>query len=203
MKGLGTIMKETIENERLEQADQEKREKNFILHRVPESDKSEASPRAGDDIKFFQQLTEDVLGIGDLKPTKAIRLGAKKTSKDSDGTTTERVSSRPLKIVLPSKEDRDLLFRNLRKLRAADKSFASISVSYNLSQDLRKQIKMKIEGAKDKVEENAKNYMHRMRGPPKRLEVQKMKRKEKLSAESLDGAFVDNPRSSFFPILLR
>ena len=37
VKGLGTIMKETIENERLEQADQEKREKNVILHRVPES----------------------------------------------------------------------------------------------------------------------------------------------------------------------
>ena len=145
VKGLGTIMKDTIENERLEQADQEKREKNVILHRVPESDKSEASARAGDDIKFFKQLTEDVLGIGDLKPTKAIRLGAKKTSKDSDGTTAERVSSRPLKIVLPSKEDRDLLFRNLRKLRAADKSFASISVSYDLSQDLRKQIKLKIE----------------------------------------------------------
>ena len=192
VKGLGTLKKETIENERLEQADQEKRKKNVIRHRVPESDKSEASARAGDDIKFFQQLTEDVLDIGDLKPTKAIRLGAKKTSKDSDGTTEERVSSRALKIVLPSKEDRDLLFRNLRKLRAADKSFASISVSYDLLQDLRKQIKLKIEEAKNKDGENAKN-MYRMREPPNRLEVQKLKRKEKLSAESLDDAFVDNP----------
>ena len=193
VKSLGTIMKETIENERLEQADQEKREKNVILHRVPESDKSEASARAGDDIKFFKQLTEDVLVIGDLKPTEAIRLGAKRTSKDSDGTTAERVSSRPLKIVLPSKEDRYLLFRNLRKWRAADKSFASISVSYDLSQDLRKQIKLKIEEAKNKDGENAKNYMYRMRGPPNRLEVQKLKRKVKLSAESLDDAFVENP----------
>ena len=104
-----------------------------MLHRVPESDKSEASARAGDDIKFFKQLTEDVLGFGDLKPTKAIRVGAKKTSKDSDGTTAERLSSRPLKIVLPSKEDRDLVFGNLRKLRAADKWFASISVSRPLA----------------------------------------------------------------------
>ena len=183
VKGLGTIMKETIENERLEQADQEKREKNVILHRVPESDKSEASARAGDDIKFFQQLTEDVLGIGDLKPTKTIRLGAKKTSTDSDGTTAERKSSRPLKIVLPSKEDRDILFRNLRKLKAADKSFASISVSYDLSQDLRKQIKLKNEEAKNKDGENANNYMYRMRGPPNRLEVQKLKRKETVSGE--------------------
>ena len=103
------------------------------------------------------------------------------------------MSSRPLKILLPSNEDRDLLFRNLRKLRAADKSFASISVSYDLSQDLRKQIKLKIEEAKNKDGENAKNYMYRMRGPPNRLEVQKLKRKVKLSAESLDDAFVDNP----------
>ena len=36
VKGLGTIMEETIENERLEQTDQEKREKNVIFHRVPE-----------------------------------------------------------------------------------------------------------------------------------------------------------------------
>ena len=177
--------------------------KNVILHRVPESDKSEASARAGDDIKFFKQLTEDILGFGDLKPTKAISVGAKKTSKDSDGTTAERVSSRPLKIVLPSKEDRDLVFRNLRKLRAADESFASISVSCDLSQDLRKQIKLKIEEAKNKDGENAKNYMYRMRWPPNRLEVQKLKRKVKLSAESLDAAFVDNPWSFFFSILMR
>ena len=56
----------------------------------------------------------------------------------------------------------------------------------------------KLKRPKTKMERMQKNYMYRMRGPPNRLEVQKLKRKVKLSAESLDDAFVDNPWSYFF-----
>ena len=174
-----TIMKETIVEQVKERADLENRETNLIIHHVEESEKADSKERADEDAAFFGELCK-TLQIQPHVPKKTIRLGKKQVGKD-----ITKPPPRPLKVVLETNAAREQLMTNLTNLKNADPKFKAISVARDYPKEVREEMKMKLQEAKARDGDEAKNFIYRMRGQPHQFSVHKLRRRPRVDASTL------------------
>ncbi len=153
------IMKETLVEQKKEEADRENRENNIIIYNVDESEKVNAGDHTEDNMTFFKTLCEEVLQIQIPNTKKNIRLG----KKPAEG---EPQCPRPLKVILDSKDDRNEVIKHLTKLKDAEEKFRQISVTHDYCKEDREKIRTKVAEAKQLEEvDQSKNFRYRVRGP--------------------------------------
>ena len=160
-----TAMKRVMLEQKTEDMNRDERLKNFIVHRLPESNRDTADERREDDEnKISEFLT--VLGVPD-KPKKMYRLGK--------FTETNKTSPRPLKVVMETCEAQSAVMNNLKELAKADQHLKNLSISYDMTNDERAMVKEKVEEAKEKTKQS-KNWIYKIRGPYwnlKEIKIQK------------------------------
>lgn len=169
---LKSIMQETLALQEKEKIENERREANIILYRVPESKKAGAVERMKEDTDYFNNFCEEGLQLDPKDTLKIIRLGAHPVQEAESDIIP---APRPMKIVLKDKMEKQTIFKNLKNLK--NTSFSKISVSEDYSQDTREQMKQKLLAAKKSDGELAKTFIYRFQGPAWQLELKRYKRK--------------------------
>lgn len=113
-----------------------------------------------------------MLGQSDIEVKNVVRLGK---------TNSDNTKPRPLKVTLKNKEDVQKVMANLTKLKDAEEKFRRISVTKDLTQEERAQIKQKVEEArqKEKNESEGGLWTFKVRGPPWNLRIIRMKKTQK------------------------
>ncbi|KAI4825819.1 hypothetical protein KUCAC02_021485 [Chaenocephalus aceratus] len=158
------IMKEARDEQLKETDDRESRENNLIIYQADES--TEETP-----VEFFDSLCENIFEIGKLQTKQVIRLGTQATQGPK--------RNRPLKIVLNNRDDKEKIFKNVRKLKNCENKYQRISISNDYNKEDRELIRNKVEEAKAKTAaEESKNSVFRVRGPPWNLRLVKLRKQE-------------------------
>ena len=166
------IVQETILQQKKEDKSREDRECNVIVYNVKESSEPSPGIRKVEDERFFEKLCVEALKIHQKLETKnLIRLGKK---------SEDQGKSRPLKIIMQSKEDKNLVMSNLTKLKDADDMFKRISVTHDMTLEERDLVKKKVQEAKEKEKQHSEGgqWIYRVRGPPWNLTIVKLKRQD-------------------------
>ena len=154
-------MKEAIVEHAKEKAQDEERQRNIIIYRLPESDDDDQDKRKDYDKSLFEKLSKNELGIAGVKPTKIIRLGRR----DPELT-------RPLLVTTPTVMDKRRIMASLNKLKNASEDFSNISVSNDLTKEERQERQNLVLEAKCKQEEDGQNQRpFRIRGPPGKMRI--------------------------------
>ena len=115
-----TVMRTARNNEKIEEGEKQRRANNIILHGAEEIGDTP------DDIKKADTgyIKEIFAKIGaEVEPSSIVRLGAPK----EDG-------NRPLKLVMKSKEDKEMVMNNLGKLKNTERLFGKISLKMTIPQ---------------------------------------------------------------------
>ena len=109
----------------------------------------------------------------DLKIKSVFRLGRFSEDKHKEG------KSRPIKLVLYKSDDRDSIMRNAYLLgegECSDPELRGIHLGYDLSEQERNDIKVKIDEAKE-LSSNSNKYFWKVRGPPWNLWLKKVEKR--------------------------
>ena len=161
---LRKIIKETKNDEKVEESEQAKRAKNLIIHGAEEYGEDTESVNNID-----KEYIDDILkhlGLA-LKPDSVTRIGNPKKS-----------NSRPIKVCMKSKEDRQAVMTRLYRLKDTEHEFGKISITEDYMQTERNMIKNWNAKAKDKSTED-NEYIYKVRGDPKNgLKIIRFKRRE-------------------------
>ena len=176
MPNMKKIMKETLQQQKQEKEDNEKRENNLVLFNVPESKFGNPKEKENEDLQVFHQFCAEGLRVqmDESQIDKVIRLG-KISNEDA-------ARPRPLKIFLKEKKDKVNIFRALGNLKQAELQFQRISFSHDYSRQTREQINSMIDEAKKKDGEDSINYRYTIRGPATQLQFHKRRRKTDTNA---------------------
>ena len=146
-------MKSSRNAELIEKQEQEKRKNNLIIYGISEEVTEETISLQEQDRNFINSVLEQI--EVDVTPKQIVRLGNKNADK-----------KRPVKIILNSSEDKEMIVSNLNKLKNANTSLRSISVRDDYTIEERKLIKTMNEEAKKRNQ--AENVTHwKVRGTPK------------------------------------
>ena len=133
--------------------ERERRETNLIVHNVCESNSSDKKECEGRDLGGLQKLF-NLIDVN-LDVSDSVKFTRREGERKSDN------SSRPLKVVLRRKEDRDLVLSNAHKLsKCSDEQWRQVSVVSDLTRlqrkdeaDLRRQAASKnLERSREEVE---------------------------------------------------
>ena len=122
VKQTKAIVKEAIVDHAKEKAQDEERQRNIIIYRLPESDDDDQEKRKDYDKSLFEKLSKNELGTAGVKPTKIIRLGRR-----------DPALTRPLLVTTPTVMDKRRIMASLYKLKNASEDFNNISVSNDLT----------------------------------------------------------------------
>ena len=162
VKQTKAIVKEAIVEHVKEKAQDEERQRNIIIYRLPESDDDDQDKRKDyDKSLFFEKLSKNELGIAGVKPTKIIRLGRR----DPELT-------RSLLVTTPTVMDKRRIMASLYKLKNASEDFNNISVSNDLTKGERQERQNLVQEANCKQEEDGQNQRpFRIRGPPGKMRI--------------------------------
>lgn len=120
-------LKSAINQHSQEEQEKENRDRNLIIHRVPESHKKDLAARKTDDAVLFQGLCGEVLELDDVEVVKTVRLCRKQEGKH-----------RPLKIILKDRVGKRRIMASLYKLKEAAEPFSNLSVCNDMTLDERK-----------------------------------------------------------------
>ena len=134
----------------------EQRKNNVILYRVPEPENKEASDRLASDKKVVQDLMRHLKVHGE--PLKVYRLGQYEEAKKNKG-------SRPIKVEFESPDKQIAIMTRAKMLKDAPSNLKEISLSHDLSEDQRVELKGLVERAKSQTSQS-KNSVWRVRGYP-------------------------------------
>ena len=157
-----------IDDVSLEMSDRERREKNLIIHGLNELDGGSKEDEERHDIVLIKTLVKDTLkvDINDQEIAKTIRLGTKNSRLRANRKEGEsKFVPRLLKVMLSSKEKKDVILRNLSKLKGT--AHNNLSIRHDLTKMQRAQ--------KDRLYTQAKEmqradplgkYFYQVRGPP-------------------------------------
>ena len=139
-----------------EASKKEQRKNNIILYKVPEPQDKEANDRLKSDKNIVQQLMSHLKVRGE--PVKVYRLGKYEEAKKNQG-------SRPIKVEFENHEKQTEIMSNTRKMKDAPEHLKGISLSYDLSEDQRDELKKMVNQAKKDTLES-KNSVWKVRGYP-------------------------------------
>ena len=145
------------------QKDDEERQRNLIIYRIPESLASVTEARTKDR-EAIQRLLE-TLDV-DSSPVEIRRLG--RFDKD-----IVKDRPRPVKVMLTDRSTRDLAMANVAKLaRATDPTIKSLQVCYDLNKDQRVRQKSLVAEGKE-LSKNSQTHIWKVRGPPENMLLRK------------------------------
>ena len=163
-----TIMKQAVEESKREEQINEDRQCSIVVHvRLKESSKDNVEERKEEERELANRLCTIGARVQGCQVKKTSRLG--KYDKNS-------TKPRPLKISFANKQQQQKVLANLSNLREAEQDLKCLSISPDLSQEKRQEIKQKVEEAKEKCN-NAEGVIFRVRGPPDNLRIVQMKKK--------------------------
>ena len=146
------IIQDAKNNDKVEESEQEKRAKNFVIHGADEYGDTPEKVKKLDTDYVIEILTH--LGITQ-KPESVTRLG--------NPTDTKK---RPMKVVMKMKEDKEKVMKNLGRLRGTIDYFGKISVTEDYTQSEREQLRKWSDDAKKKSASDPK-FDYKVRGDPK------------------------------------
>ncbi len=178
------IVKTAIDESKKEEKDVEDRKRNIIVFNAEESKSEVAEDRKSDDITLFTSICHSISDSlfvydedNDDEVIQARRLG----KKHEDGTP------RPLLVTVGSEDTKRKIFANLYKLRnTEDATFKEIGMNHDMTKEERKKTKLLVEEAKQKtarlaenpdLDEESKNFVFRVRGPPWSQEIIKVRKR--------------------------
>ena len=167
-----TIIAETKNEELLTKNDRQRRETNIIVHGVKERSKCPESRMKEHDVTYINELLA-VLGVN-LDVKLITRLG----NINSEG------KCRPIKLVMNSVEDKELVMSRLSNLKSAEDQFKFISVKDDYTPSERELIKYKYNQAQEMNERDNTNEW-KVRGSPKNgLRIAKIKKNASIQEPS-------------------
>ena len=146
------IIQDSKNNDKVEESEQEKRARNFVIHGADEYGDTPERVKKLDTDYVIEILTH--LGITQ-KLESVTRLGNPTDSK-----------KRPMKVVMKTKEDKQNVMKNLGKLRGTIEYFGKISVTEDYTQSEREQLRKWSDDAKKKSASDPK-FDYKVRGDPK------------------------------------
>ena len=141
----------------MEESEQEKRAKNFIIHGAEEFGENAKEIQEADD-DYVKDILEH-LGTSQL-PVKIMRLGQPNDRK-----------KRPIKVIMGSKAAKEKTMSNLRKLKGTEEDFGKISVTEDYTQTEREKIREWAVKAKAKSEQDAEHNYKVRKDPKNRLSL--------------------------------
>ena len=148
-----SIMKETKNNELVQEQERKSRSRNIIIHGIAEI--------SGDNKKIHdEEFIKSLLNTIeiDIKPNAIMRLGNATTKQD-----------RPIKLIMSSELEKNSIMNNLRKLKDAEAKFKKLRITDDYTVEEREEIKKWVNKANLKNSEEGENSHHiwRVRGSPK------------------------------------
>ena len=154
------------------QKEDEERQKNILVYRLPETVSSAEEARKNEKEQVKKLL--DALEVN-ASPVEIKRLG--KFNKD-----TVKEKPRPIKIVFGNKISRDEAINNARNLgKIQDENLIwlkNLQICYDLNKEQREQQKAKIDEAKE-LSKNSETHVWRVRGTPGNMFLKKFEKKTK------------------------
>jgi len=152
----------------LEEQDKEKRRKNIIIYRVPETAGALNEERKVHDKKFCEQLLVKMdIGLAPEDITNTLRLGRR---------NEQATEPRPLLVQLGSRLAKNMLMESLYKLSSLEDKFKRIIVAHDMTQKERVECKALVAEAKRKTE-NSGEWNYKVRGPPGQMIIVSVRRR--------------------------
>ena len=156
----------------------EERKRCIIIHHLEESEDDDVGERIQHDtdetIDICKYLGNDEFGEHNID--KLFRLG-----------TRERGKTRPLKVCLDTMITKYKVIRNTSKFKDSEE-YKAISIQHDLTKEQREEIKALVELSKKKEEEDISgNYIYRVRGPPGRKYILKMRKKIEAAVTEVES----------------
>ena len=171
---LRTIIKETRNEELVEESEKKQRACNIIIHGVEENAATDKEEAKESDQEFIANFIRAV-GLNKIKYKNCVRIGKSDPSK-----------KRPIKVVLNSEAEKNNIMENLKELKGQE-SFRGISVTDDYTITERQMIKNQSEKAKEQNNKEPPNsrYVWRVRGTPKNgLHLKKFLKKAPVAIHS-------------------
>ena len=134
------VMREARNEEKIEEKEKQKRACNIIIHGADEVGQT-ADEIIAEDNGYIKEIFAKI-GVN-VTPNIITRLGDKTGHKN-----------RPIKLVMKSKNDKEVVMGNLNRLKGTERYFGKISIKDDHTKNEREQIRSLTEQAK---QENAKN----------------------------------------------
>ena len=163
-----------------EEKNKERRRKNIIIYRVPESKASGPEVRKKEDLDFCRSLVQDNLGIegSEEEFENVIRLG-----KRDDNIC------RPVLVQFKTMGIKNLVMESLGKLSNAEERFKRISITHDMTQKEREECKKMVEEANKRQQVESGEFVFRVRGLPGDLKIVKLKKRQLPAADHqrMDG----------------
>lgn len=149
-----------------EMKDHETRARNMIIYKLKETGNKEESVKQ--DRKFCMDLCNEVLGItvneDDFR--SIFRIGKKTEDKDK---------VRPLLVQFKEKTLKNKVMESMYKLKNASDEFRKVSITHDLTEKERKEVRDLVEEAKAKQASESGEYSWKVRGSPGQLRLIKVK----------------------------
>jgi len=82
------------------------------------------------------------------------------------GRRNEEDSPRPVLVQFGSRHIKNLTMESLYKIKSMDSRFRNIIVAHDLTKKQREECKALVQEAKAKTDQESRDYMYRVRGPP-------------------------------------
>ena len=151
----------------------ENRERNIIIYNAPEGNGRFRQENQDQDKAIFKRIAEICeVEIPDGKIDRVIRLGKKTEGK-----------RRPILVALSDVEDKKDIFRNLINLRNSDENIKELTLSNDMTPEERNETKQLLKEARELQDEDPEHW-YRLRGPPWRREINKIRMNEEELAEN-------------------
>lgn len=117
--------------------DKERRERNVLIHNIPECESANAEERQNYDHLSFQNIVTALLGEEELTNMEAV--GVIRLGKKVEGSTGDNVKPRLMLVKLKEKEKVDKLIKQRTRLR--DVGFSNVYLTRDLAPDERQEQK--------------------------------------------------------------
>ena len=147
-----SIMRDARNDEKIEESEKERRSKNIIIHGAEEVGNSPDDIKK-EDSQYVKELFKKISATSE--PSLITRLGEPKESK-----------SRPIKLVMKTKADKEKVMKNLGRLKGTERFFGKISVKDDYTTQEREEIRLLTEKAKQQSTDNS-DRIFRVRGNSK------------------------------------
>ncbi len=147
---IASIMKETKNEELVQQRERKLRSCNIIIHGV--EDAKENGPAKD---KEFVTALFAAIGV-DHRPKTIVRLGRPDNNK-----------CRPLLVTMNTDDEKDLVMTRLPNLKNAEDNLKKVSITDDYTVDERNEIKIWVEKAKKRNEDETGDVIWKVRGTPK------------------------------------
>ena len=147
------IMQDAKNEEKVQEKEQGRRAKNFIIHGADEVGNNIDEIKVND-IEYIAQI---LMKIGtNSKPESIARLGK-----------PNETNKRTMKIVMNTRQDKERVMANLNKLKDTEEEFGKIRITDDYTNTEREQIRMWVKKAEEKSSSGTK-LVYRVRGDPKK-----------------------------------